>query len=230
MFMDYKDLFIQNIHILRELIFFRREDLPEINEVDFNKWITDWLIVNQYADIYSLPKEYVELTKTTRYFLMHKYFENSYISGRSALDDYWACLSWNVELTLMTNKDVDKAELVVWNESVFVYKTYVENYSDFVSQKPIELWNKAMWLRSKCCLNIASLELALVDLFSTHKYVMDLFDFDKHWLYWERLDAITDREKLLKIAESTQEEFIINSTKKFITWLTNKEYKRIGLI
>ena len=224
--MNYKDLFIKNIYILRELIFFRREDLLEIGEDDFNKWIAEWLIVNQYADIYSLPKEHVELTEITRFFLMQKYFENSYLSGCSALGYYWVYLAWNRHHTITTNQDVAEEMLIVKDKRVFVYKTYVENYTDFVDHKLIELWNKAVWLKSTSYLNMASLELALVDLFSIDKYVMDDFDFEEHWLYGEKIDKMIDKEKLLKIAENTKEDFIINSTKNFINWLADKRYGR----
>lgn len=228
--MNYKDLFINKIHILRELIFFRKWDILEINENDFNKWIEKGFIINQYDDIYSLSEEHIELTKITRFFLMQKYFENSYISGCSALEDYWVYLAWNRHHTIMLNKDINEDMLIIKNKRVFIYKTYVKNYEDLVNKKIIELWNRAMWLKSSCYLNIASLELALIDLFSIQKYVMNSFDFNEHWLYWEKIDKIINKEKLLDIAKNTNEEYIINSTKNFITWLKNKEYERFGTI
>ena len=103
--------------------------------------------------------------------------------------------------------------------SNFYYMSSIPDSEEYILEKDVNLWNKAVWLKSTTKYKIATLELALIDFFHNKNKVLDSDDFDDFGLFSETLSVITDREKLIKIANKTKNENTIKTTENFIKWI-----------
>lgn len=219
--MDYKDLFINKISLLRELVLFTQSDLEEhwVDKNIFSKWIKNKYIIEQYKNIYSLTEDHLRITELTSLLLAVKYDDSAYLSFESALIDYWVYLESINGDTFRTNKEKYKIQYTYWN--FYYYPTYVPNFEDFLIEEVVDIWNRAMWLVSTTKYKKAILELALVDFLSKYERVQDDFDFFDTWLYKELLTEKLNSDLLLKIANSTNKENVIKSVNNLINWINN---------
>lgn len=213
--MNCDKIFIKHIAFLRNLIFFRKEEIlnEEITNECFNDWVNQWYIINILDDIFSLPKDHIELTDISAMFFWLKYDNNSYISGETALEYYWLYLSTISWITFMSNK---KYNIEIEKKSLFFYTTVIKNIKENIETKKINLSNSKIGINSKTNIRISNLELALIDYLSIRKYEMDEEDFRDSGLYLEEISKIIDKEKLLILANETNTDYIIKSVNNLL--------------
>lgn len=220
--MNYKDLFINKISLLRELMFFKESELEPhwIDSEVFNKWIEAKYIIPQYEDIYSLTEDHIEVTELTSIFLAQKYDSSAYLSGESALKDYDISLSTlRCKIFFTTNEN---KEISLKYKNLIFFSTYVPNHNQYIKEEYVHLWNKAIWLKSNTIYKIASLELALVDFLSIWELIQDENDFEDYWFDWRKMKEKLNNNLLLEIAKSTKIDYVIKSTENLLLYLKKR--------
>lgn len=226
--MNIFEIFLEKLPILREMVFFTKEDLVEIwidNNI-FSK-LLDWKLIRIiYYNIYSLNEEHVTINEKTLILFWLKYNEKSYISHESALKHHKIYL-WKTILDFST-KNLDE-DIFLFNKHIKYRKWSGLDNQDNVSLVRLDIGNRSVWKTSKLKYKIASPELALIDLFYSYDCVLSEEDIDAYGFNVSNILKIINNNILLDLANQCNKNVII-TTKNFINWINSWNYERDTIV
>ena len=207
--------FIKAMPKLREKIFFRKEDLLDLNvsEDVIETLLKEELLRKMDCGIYTLSDKEVRLLSDISLILPELLFwKQTYITGKYVLvknniifDVLWHinCVAEKKEILRFDNQKIKTLTKVVDTPKV-------KNYRFVVTNCPVEDMANIFTVK------MATLEQALVDYFSTFENIVyDFFvlDFDD--------DVISEKinfEKLKKIRDKLNNKTLIETINNFLTW------------
>ena len=225
------DFLLDKIHTLREMIFFTKEELLKLwfSGDLFNELVQKQYIVNIYQDFFSLNSNHVKLTSLTFILLCQKIMPEIYLTKESALI-YHDVYFWNIRYKFfwMNSKDKD-FELKIWDFRAKFIASNKDMLEGNIENVYLDIGNKAVGEHDNITCKIASIELALIDIFSRYPYEVDENTIDAMKFEPDEMTKKINIEKLLIMANKWDENLKKNIN-NFINWLSSWDYWRDTIV
>lgn len=209
--------FIKNYHILREKIFFNKEDIINIwiNDKELSILISEWIIRELRNDLYTLSNNEVDLSSTSVKFILPQFLnKNHYITWEAALN-YYEMLYGSVWYIVINWEEYNNIKLN--KTSIKIIKQSIEKPD--VKKIPIKIYNKWIWdYLTTFYVKIASPEQAIVDYFYDFWKETSRFT-EVHEFVKTQFEEKINIDKLREIAELTNDNNTINTIEKLIKWI-----------
>lgn len=212
--------FIKAMPELRKKVFFKLEDLLELNisEDVISELIKEWILRKMDCWIFTLSDNEVHLVSNVSLLLPKILFwEKTYVTGKWVLSNSLIIRDICIPLYCITEENIIENHYKFDNTGIYTkhritQKPELQEFNFYISNWSIDENHNIQSVK------IATLEQAIIDFFIFRKKIE--IDFNE-WL-WFRSDMIlkkVDLKKLKQMSLDTNNEKIINSVKNFLKWL-----------
>lgn len=224
--MNIFEIFLEKLPILREMVFFTKEDLVKIwiDNNSIEDFLNNKLIIEVYDFLYTLSEKFVILNEDTIKLFWLKYDKSAYISLETALDFHNVLFSNPSIVKFASNKPNKEIKFIQWFPIRYFSSSWLNEWD--IIKTYYKSWNKAIWELSTTYLRIASLERSLIDLFYSKKKILDENTIDAMNFDFIELKKKINFSKLKEMSFLTKNNVVIETTKNFINWINSNDYRR----